>query len=302
MKFGKVADPSTIDFTIPEDHPETQHVFHKYGQPNNAFPVYIGCAKWNKNDLRNFYPKGTKDELSYYSKQFNCIEMNSTFYRTFAPEQYEKWADKTPSAFRFFPKVSQEISHFKQLNEIDEVLDRYLFATTHFGDKLGTIFLQMHERFSPKNFDRLQSFIERWPTDLKLTVELRHTDWYNDSAVSSELYELLESGGISNTLVDTAGRRDLMHMRMTTPRPFIRWVGANHSSDYDRLDQWVDRIEHWSNQGMTALYFFIHQNLEEKSPLLSAYLIERLNERLQLNLKVPQTLIQPTHGVQSSLF
>jgi len=301
MKFGKVSNPEQIDFTLPSDHPDTKEVFNKYGSTSGNPPIYIGCAKWNKQDLKNFYPKGIKDELIYYSSQFNSIELNSTFYRIFSPEQFEKWKDKTPDGFKFFPKIIKDISHFKQLNNIDEVLDRYLLSVTHLGEKLGTIFLQMNERFAPKNFDRLKDFIERWPQDLPLTVELRHTDWYTDEIVAQELYQLLENKGIANTLVDTAGRRDLMHMRMTTPKPFIRWVGANHQSDYKRLDDWVDRIEEWIAQGMSELQFFVHQNLELESPLLSAYLIEKLNERLGYELTIPNGSIEPNSS-QGSLF
>ena len=49
----------------------------------------------------------------------------------------------------------------------------------------------------------------------------------------------------ANIIVDTAGRRDMLHMRLTTPSAFIRYVGANHPSDYTRLDDWVERIENW---------------------------------------------------------
>lgn len=290
MKFGKVPHPEDIDFTLPADHPDTQRLFKEQGVPGNKPLIYIGCAKWNRQDLKNFYPRGTKDELSYYATQFNSIEMNSTFYRIFPPEQYEKWKEKVPDDFRFFPKVSQDISHFRQLKDVEEILDRYLFATSHFGEKLGTCFLQLHERFAPKNMDRLAHFISLWPRDLPLSVELRHADWFADPVVSEELYALLESNGVSNTLVDTAGRRDLLHMRMTTPRPFVRYVGSNHSSDYDRIEDWVNRIESWAAQGMTELYFFVHQNLEQESPLLSAHLIELLNKRMGYDMHVPQSL------------
>ncbi len=298
MKFGRVDNPEEIDFTIPADHPDTKEVFNKYGSTDRSPNIYIGCAKWNRQDLKNFYPRGTKDELVYYSTQFNSIELNSTFYRIFSPDQFEKWAAKTPEDFRFFPKIFQEISHYKQLNHVQEVLDRYLLSATHLGNRLGTFFLQMHERFPPKNMERLRDFIEQWPVDLRLTVELRHTDWYNDPVVSNELYELLENKGISNTLVDTAGRRDLMHMRMTTPRPFVRFVGANHASDYDRLEDWVNRIEEWTQQGMTELHFFVHQNLEKESPLLSAHLIRLLNKRLGTNLHVPNDPVVDSNFIQ----
>lgn len=291
MKFGKVPNPEQIDFSLPKDHPDTKDVFEKYGDNDGKPTIYVGCAKWNRQDLKNFYPRGVKDELGYYSSQFNCIELNATFYRIFSPEQFEKWRDKTPEGFRFFPKLSQEISHFKQLNSVEHVVDQYILSVTKLGEKLGTVFLQMHERFGPNQFEKLQKFVGLWPEDLPLAVELRHTDWYNDQAVATELYDLLESKGVSNTLVDTAGRRDLMHMRMTTPKPFVRYVGANHESDYSRLDEWIERIATWIGQGMSELQFFIHQNLEQESPLLAAYFIEKLNSRFGYNLHIPNTLL-----------
>jgi len=91
-------------------------------------------------------------------------------------------------------------------------------------------------------------------------------------------------------LVDTAGRRDMMHMRLTTPHAFVRYVGANHPTDYPRLDDWLVRIKAWKEQGLEKLYFFIHQNIELESPLLSAYFIKKMNEQLGTNLIVPKTL------------
>lgn len=289
MKFGKVSDVAGIDLTLPSDHPDTKKVFgnalksRKEGLP----PIFVGCAKWNKKELKGFYPKGTKDELEYYSSQFNCIELNASFYRIFPPEQFEKWKEKTPDNFRFFPKLSQEISHYKQLNNVEEVLDRYLNSVVRLEEKLGTMFLQLNERFAPNRFDKLAHFVDIWPKELPLTVEVRHTDWFNDQAVSDDLFHLLHDNGIASTLVDTAGRRDLMHMRMSTAKPFVRYVGANHASDFDRLTEWVERIKVWTDQGMTELNFFIHQNIEEASPLLASHFIQLLNEELGYELHVP---------------
>ena len=102
MKFGSVDHPENIDFTLPKDHPDTQRVLNAAG--NDGIPdIYVGCAKWNRADLKGFYPRGIKDELEYYSRQFNCIELNATFYRNFPAEQFQKWYEKTPGNFKFFP-------------------------------------------------------------------------------------------------------------------------------------------------------------------------------------------------------
>ncbi|AYN68058.1 DUF72 domain-containing protein [Euzebyella marina] len=298
MKFGKVENPELIDFTLPKDHPDTQVVLNRDGK-KSPLNVYVGCAKWNRQDLKNFYPRGTKDELEYYSSQFNCIELNATFYRIFPGEQYTKWYDKTPEKFKFFPKVSNDISHLRRLNDaVYPIVDRYLEATSNLKEKLGTIFLQMHNNFGPKNWDRVVRFVEYWPKEFPLAIEFRHTDWFNDEKVSEELYHLLESNGIANVLVDTAGRRDMLHMRLTNNEAFVRYVGANHQSDYDRIDDWINRLSEWHSQGLNNIHFFVHQNMELESPLISAKFIERLNKKLGTNLKIPKTL----HKTNDTLF
>ena len=289
MKFGSTETPELIDFTLPEDHLDTAVVLSKFKKPSPP-NIYVGCAKWNRKDLKNFYPRGTKDELVYYASQFNSIELNATFYRMFPADQYQKWYDKTPEKFKFFPKITREISHLRRLNDaVYPIVERYLEVTSNFKEKLGTIFLQMHNNFSPKNWDRVVRFAEYWPKEFPLSIEFRHTDWFNDKKVAQELYQLLEENNISNTLVDTAARRDIMHMRLTNNEAFIRYVGANHESDYARLDDWIDKLSQWNQQGLNNLHFFVHQNMELASPLLSAYFIDKLNKKMGTDLQIPKT-------------
>lgn len=286
MKFGKVDDPGSIDFTLPPDHPDTKILLNS--KATKAKPqLYVGCAKWNKQDLKNFYPRGTKDELGYYSRQFNSIELNATFYRLFPKDQFEKWYDKVPAHFKFFPKVTQNISHLKRLINAPELLPEYLDHTLLLKEKLGCIFLQMHNNFQPKNWDRVEQFVAAWPKEVPLAIEFRHTDWFNEEPVAQKLYHLLETNDIANVLVDTAGRRDIMHMRMTNSEAFIRFVGANHPTDYERLDDWVARLGVWIEEGISKIDFFIHQNVEKESPLLATHFIKKMNEKYDFDLHLP---------------
>lgn len=91
----------------------------------------------------------------------------------------------------------------------------------------------------------------------------------------------------------------MMHMRLTSPIAFIRYVGANHPSDYTRLDEWVERIAEWKDAGLQKLYFFVHQNIEKESPLLAAHFIEKLNTKIGTNLHIPAG---PNSGNTSTLF
>lgn len=288
MKFGSVENPELVDFTLPEDHPETARVLKEKGSSKKP-EIYVGCAKWNRQELKGFYPRGTKDELSYYSSQFNSIELNATFYQRYGHDQVETWREKTPENFKFFPKVSRYISHIKRLYNTDRETEDFCDVMSAFKEKLGMIFLQVHDNFATKNYDRLENFIENWPKELPLGVELRNSKWF-EGEVAEKVYHLFETYNITNIIVDTAGRRDLLHMRLTTPKAFIRYVGANHSSDYTRLDDWFERIKKWIDLGIDNIYLFVHQNIEKESPLLSAYFIERLNKELGYDLKVPQAI------------
>lgn len=285
MKFGQVADPSQIDFTLPKDHPQTKFILNQ--NKKSLENISIGCAKWNKTDLKGFYPKGTKDELTYYATQFNSIELNATFYGMPTAEQVQTWKEKTPKDFKFFPKITNTVSHFRRLLNVADVVTQFASAVLNFDEKLGMVFLQLHDNFKPKDYDRLEKFVQDWPKEVPLAIELRNTEWFTDEEVFNTVCELFEMNNITNIIVDTAGRRDMLHMRLTTSDAFIRYVGANAESDYARLDDWLEKIKIWKKEGLQNLYFFVHQNVEKASPLLSAYFIEKVNKEFGTNIHIP---------------
>lgn len=289
MKFGKVDNPEEIDFSLPPTPKETKKILKEY-KSSHFKNIRVGCAKWNRQDLKNFYPRGTKDELEYYSTQFNSIELNASFYRIFPEEQFKNWNDKTGEDFQFFPKIPRYISHTKRLKDTERVVDDFVTNLQPIKNKIGSVFLQMPNNFHPKYMDRLEPFFMHWPKEIPLAAEFRHTEWYNNKDIEKELCRVLETYNISNIITDSAGRRDLLHMRLTNATAFIRYVGANHESDFTRLDEWLDRLKDWHKTGLKNVYFFVHQNVEKKSPLLSAYFIEKFNQRFETDLKIPKTL------------
>ncbi len=286
MKFGQVEDPSNIDFSLPKDHQKTAEILKK--SKSKKLDISVGCAKWNKTDLKGFYPKGTKDELTYYGTQFNSIELNATFYGMPSPEQVQTWKEKTPADFKFFPKITNTVSHFRRLLNITDVVTQFATAVLNFDEKLGMVFLQLHDNFKPKDYERLEKFVQDWPKEVPLAIELRNNEWFTDEEIFNKTCELFEKHQITNIIVDTAGRRDMLHMRLTTPVAFIRYVGANAESDYTRLDDWIERIKIWKEEGLEKLYFFVHQNIEKASPLLSAYFIENLNKEFGTSIHIPE--------------
>jgi uncharacterized protein YecE (DUF72 family) len=285
-----------VDFTLPSDAPKTMELLNRH-QNGAPLEVYVGCAKWNRADLKGFYPRGTKDELTYYSRQFNAIEMNATFYKMPDIRQVEIWKNKTPKGFKFFPKIPNIVTHYRRLINVREPIDAFCDAVSNFEDRLGMAFMQLHENFTPKDFDRLKNVLQNFPKAIPLAVEVRNERWFSDPKILEQYSSLLEQLGMSNIIVDTAGRRDMLHMRLTSSEVFIRYVGANHPSDIQRLDDWVGRILQWRKAGLQKLYFFVHQNIEIESPLLATHFIQKLNRQLGLSLDIPKK-----NDIQNTLF
>ena len=282
MKFGAVTNIEAVNFSLPADHPNTAITLSKL--QSKTFSCHVGFAKWDPKYIQGFYPKGIgKNQLEYYSTYINCIEMNAFYYRIFPPEYVVKWHDRAEETFTFCPKLPQVITQFRRLKDCDEQTTKFLNSIRHFKSKLGTCFIQMHPSFTPEKLNDLIHFIEKWPKDVPLAVELRHSDWFNEQNISNRLYGLFETHNISNIITDTAGRRDLMHMRLTNQTAFVRFTGCNHPSDYTRLDDWLDRLEHWKKMGINQLYFFIHQHDGHKSMDLYNHFTEGLG-RLGVHL------------------
>ncbi len=292
MDFGKLDNIDAVDFKLPKDPAMNKKVLG--GKPAAHPAIYVGCAKWGRPDwVGTLYPKGTKagDFLKHYTKHYNSIELNAMFYQLFPKSTVKKWADFADDDFRFSPKFTQAITHFKRLKDADRETDLFLETMQAFGNKLGTSFIQLGDNFKPNNFDTLQYYLESLPRDFSVALELRHTDWYNDPSVVNGLLSMMQANNTASIITDTAGRRDLVHMYLPTKTAFIRWVGNNmHPTDYKRLDDWTKRIKLWLGEGLETLYFYIHNHDERNTPQLSEYFIKKLNKECGLNIKPPTLL------------
>jgi uncharacterized protein YecE (DUF72 family) len=291
MDFGKIPEKELkeIDFTLPPDPPENKEVLKK-GKGKTKF--YIGCAKWGRKDwIGKLYPKGTKEKdfLHYYATQFNSIEFNGFFYNVHSREQVEKWVSMVPKNFLFCPKFTQSITHLRRLKNTKPEVDQFLDVVSAFGKHLGPIFLMPHPQMSVKSLDTIEEFISDMPKDIDLFLELRHEEWYTGKqGYNPELYSFLRKNKRGAVITDAAGRRDCVHMHLSTPECFIRFVGnALHPTDYMRIDDWVQRIKLWMKEGLDTCYFFMHQHEELHSPELIKYFIQQMNKHCGTDIPLP---------------
>jgi uncharacterized protein YecE (DUF72 family) len=304
MEFGSVSpeELTSIDFTLPQDCPETKIILEKSAAKKTD--VYVGCAKWGRKDwVGKIYPKGTKeaDYLKHYAAFFNGIELNATFYKIPSKAQTLAWKSKVGADFRFCPKVSDKISHLKRLKDVESLTSRFLDGISGFGENLGPVFLMLHPQMAPKSLETIEAFIQTLPKEIKLFVELRNPKWYSETSSFHDVFTMLERNNTGSVITDALGRRDCVHMRLTTPQAFIRFVGNGlHASDYARVDQWIQRIRLWMQQGIQSIYFFMHQQEEIHSPELSKYVIQQLNKHCRTSLKEPHFISEEPEASSSA--
>jgi len=292
MEFGRVTEKELgeINFTLPPDPDRNKKILK--GSKSKQPLVYLGCAKWGRKEwVGKLYPKGTREQqfLEHYVKHYNSIELNATHYNVYGPEAISKWAEKAKGKnFKFCPKVTQSISHYSGFNNVDRITDAFMEGVRAFGNNLGPIFLQVSEKYHPSQGQKLFQYLEKLPTDQQFFLEVRHPVWFSDAGVRKEMFDVLTKLKIGAVITDTAGRRDCAHMELTIPKTFIRYVGNSlHATDYLRINDWVDRMKYWLDNGMEELYFFMHMHNEALSPELTVYLVDKLNDVCGLNLIRP---------------
>jgi uncharacterized protein YecE (DUF72 family) len=149
-------------------------------------PVRIGTCGWSYKEWAGvFYPDGlpAADWLAYYAEHFPVVEVDSTFYRSPSRRAVEGWRDRTPPGFGFSLKVPQAITHEKVLLDCRDELAAFLGAARLLGDMLLCFLLQFgyfnRAKFSSLGafLDRLDPFLESWPADVPVGVEVRNKTW-----------------------------------------------------------------------------------------------------------------------------
>ena len=277
MEFGRVAPEALkeINFELPADPQQTINSLKASHQAVN-FDLRVGATKWGRKEwLGNLYPKGTNESefLPEYVKHFNGLFLNATFYQVYQPEQILKWKEQAAAqpGFKFYPVIAQSISHLRRLKNADELTAQYITGVKALGENLGPALLQLGENFTNKSFPELKAYLETFPKDFEIFVELRNKDWWTPEWLE-KLDDLFYSNHVGFAITDAAGRRDCVHMHLTVPKAFIRFASTDDIElDKRRLDQWALRLQDWKKKGLQSAGFFITGFAEHNTPELCRY-------------------------------
>jgi len=212
--------------------------------------VRLGTSGWSYKEWEGpFYPKGEKKKLTYYSKFFDTVEIDSTFYAYPSKGMVLGAARNTPPGFVFSAKLPKLITHDKKLDlEKDAKGDlfRFLHLMKPLVDegKLGPLLVQLPPSFAySKGLKTLESFLDVLPTGVSFAVEFRNRSWLG----KDDALERLRAHNVAITIVD----EPLLPPDTTTTADFafVRWHGQgerpwyNYRYRQDELQGWTKKVE-----------------------------------------------------------
>ena len=160
----------------------------------------IGTAGWSvpRAVAESFPDTGT--HLERYARLLDCVEINSSFYRSHRVQTYCRWAGATPPNFRFSVKMPRDITHNARLRGVREPLQQFLGEVRGLGRKLGVLLVQLPPSFAfdARPVGRFFALLRALHAD-PAVCEPRHPTWFDGRAD-----RVLERYGIGRVAADPA--------------------------------------------------------------------------------------------------
>ncbi len=224
--------------------------------------IYLGTSGWSYDHwIENFYPKDLKkgDWLKFYSKKFNTVEVNASFYRLPFRNMVKGWKNKTPDNFKLTFKGSNLITHKKKLKNIEDYLDKFYSRFEMLDKKKGTILWQLPPNLS-RDYDLLENFLNNLESDLDQVVEFRHKSWF-----TKKIYDLLEKYKIGFCIISSPDFKP--DVKVTTDFAYFRWHGKDDWYRYNYSDvELKDFAEKIKNLDVENVYGYFNNDFEGYAP------------------------------------
>ncbi len=217
--------------------------------------IHIGTSGWHYQHWKGpFYPRDLPDKemLQFYVQHFQTAEINNSFYRIPGKKTLEQWSRTAGKDFVFSVKGSLYITHMKKLKDPHVPVKNFMEKISALKASLGPVLFQLPPNWK-KNRDRLQSFLEAFPSKQKITIEFRDESWFGD-----DINELLEKYGIAFCIYDFNRRQspktvtaDFVYIRLHGPDGAYKGLYDNKT-----LDGWAGAISQWEKQGKEVFCYF----------------------------------------------
>lgn len=222
--------------------------------------IRIGTSGWHYDHWRGrFYPEelAKSQWLDYYSRHFDTVEINNTFYHLPQARTMVNWHDNTPAGFVYAVKASRYITHIKKLNDPAESIQRFFELADLLKRRLGPILFQLPPS-QHQDLDKLGAFIKCLPKRNHAVFEFRHRSWYEQDTL-----DLMRRRGVAlcvHDLGDSAAPR-----AVTSEMVYLRFHGTSgrYAGNYtdDMLADWAEWIEEQA-ANVRAVYAYFNNDVE----------------------------------------
>lgn len=216
---------------------------------------FIGTSGWIYKDWwGRFYPEDLPQNktLEFYSKNFDTVELNASFYHLPKKKTFKNWDSRTPKGFIFSVKGSKFITHNLKLSRPKEPIERFFNEAKGLGNKLEVVLWQLPPNLG-KDLDRLNNFLKILPKRGKDAFEFRHESW-----LSEDVYEILKKFSVG--WVIQSSRRWPTKEIVTANFIYLRFhgLGSLYSSNYsdEELSTWATKIKSWLKDGLDVYAYF----------------------------------------------
>jgi len=205
----------------------------------------MGTSGWSyEHWVGKFYPNDLQRSqwLVFYSKYFNTVEINMSFYRFPYKNMLKGWYNKTPRNFKFTMKAHRQITHVKKLVNVKRLLNSYYSLAKELGEKFGCMLFQMPPSFknNENGFKRLEKFLNQLNNEFNNVIEFRHKSWF-----CKEVFKLLRENNAIFCIVSAPRLPDVVEK--TSKIAYIRFHGAGswYASNYSKneLKNWAKKIK-----------------------------------------------------------
>jgi uncharacterized protein YecE (DUF72 family) len=222
---------------------------------SRAGAIRIGTSGWHYPHWRGpFYPEKfpASKMLEFYSRHFDTVELNNTFYRLPTEHGVKEWRAGVPKGFLFAAKGSRYLTHMKKLKDPEAGIEKYFDRIGALGNKLGPIVFQLPPHWEA-NTERLEAFLEALPRRRHYAFELRDPSWH-----TAEVYRILRRHRAAFCIFEIAGFRSAYELTANFTYVRLHGPGDAYQGSYPprTLQAWAKRVREWQHDLREIYVYF----------------------------------------------
>ncbi len=223
-------------------------------RPGKAF---IGTSGYQYPHWRGvFYPNNMAKGkwFGHYSRAFDTVEINNTFYCLPEVSTFERWCQQAPENFCYTLKFSRYGSHLKCLDDPESTVRAFMERAVHLGPCMGPVLVQLKPRWH-LDLERLNRFLRAVPATQRWAFEFRDPSWLCDS-----VFDLLRQHNAALCIHDMLPDHPY---EITADWVYLRFHGEHYAGCYSHqyLSARAQRILKHLRGGMDVYAYF---NNDEK--------------------------------------